>query len=80
MMDSGRIVLDIKGEERDGLTVDGLLEKFSVGVGKELDNDLSLIHIWSRRIGGGSCQAAGRDRPPAGEERCQCRKDENVGA
>ena len=22
----------------------------------------------------------GRDRPPAGEERCQCRKDENVGA
>ena len=43
MMDSGRIVLDIKGEERDGLTVDGLLEKFSVGVGKELDNDRILF-------------------------------------
>ena len=43
MMDSGRIVLDINGEERDGLTVDGLLEKFSVGVGKELDNDRILF-------------------------------------
>ncbi len=43
MMDSGRIVLDIKGPERDGLTVDGLLEKFSVGAGKELDNDRILF-------------------------------------
>jgi putative ABC transport system ATP-binding protein len=43
MMDSGRIVLDISGEERDGLTVDGLLEKFSVGAGKELDNDRILF-------------------------------------
>ncbi len=43
MMDSGRIVLDISGEERDGLTVDGLLEKFSAGVGKELDNDRILF-------------------------------------
>lgn len=43
MMDSGRIVLDIKGEERAGLTVDGLLEKFSVGAGKELDNDRILF-------------------------------------
>lgn len=43
MMDSGRIVLDISGEERAGLTVDGLLEKFSVGAGKELDNDRILF-------------------------------------
>lgn len=43
MMDSGKIVLDIKGPERDGLTVDGLLEKFSVGAGKELDNDRILF-------------------------------------
>lgn len=43
MMDSGKIVLDIKGEERDGLTVDGLLEKFSRGAGKELDNDRILF-------------------------------------
>lgn len=43
MMDGGRIVLDISGEERDGLTVDGLLEKFSVGAGKELDNDRILF-------------------------------------
>ncbi len=43
MMDSGHIVLDIQGEERDGLTVDGLLEKFRVGAGKELDNDRILF-------------------------------------
>lgn len=43
MMDSGRIVLDISGEERNGLTVDGLLEKFSSGAGKELDNDRILF-------------------------------------
>jgi putative ABC transport system ATP-binding protein len=43
MMDSGRIVLDISGEERAGLTVDGLLEKFSAGAGKELDNDRILF-------------------------------------
>lgn len=43
MMDSGRIVLDINGEERAGLTVDGLLEKFSAGAGKALDNDRILF-------------------------------------
>ena len=43
MMDAGRIVLDISGEDRNGLTVDGLLEKFSVGAGKELDNDRILF-------------------------------------
>lgn len=43
MMDSGKIVLDISGEERANLTVDGLLEKFSVGTGKELDNDRILF-------------------------------------
>ena len=43
MMDSGRIILDIEGKERDGLTVDGLLEKFNTGAGKELDNDRILF-------------------------------------
>lgn len=43
MMDSGKIVLDISGEERANLTVDGLLEKFSAGAGKELDNDRILF-------------------------------------
>ena len=43
MMDSGRIVLDISGKERENLTVDGLLEKFSEGVGKQLDNDRILF-------------------------------------
>lgn len=43
MMDSGKIVLDISGEERAGLTVDGLLQKFSAQAGKELDNDRILF-------------------------------------
>ena len=43
MMDSGRIVLDIKGEERKGLTVPDLLERFKAGAGKGLDNDRILL-------------------------------------
>ena len=43
MMDSGRIVLDIKGSERDGLTVPDLLERFKSGAGKGLDNDRILL-------------------------------------
>lgn len=43
MMDSGRIVLDISGKEREGLTVDSLLEKFHAGAGRKLDNDRILL-------------------------------------
>lgn len=43
MMDSGRIVLDISGEERKEITVDGLLQKFNEGAGKALDNDRILF-------------------------------------
>ena len=43
MMDSGRIVLDIGGEERRGLTVPDLLERFKSGTGKGLDNDRILL-------------------------------------
>ena len=43
MMNSGEIVLDIKDEERKGLTVADLLEKFKEGVGAQLDNDRILL-------------------------------------
>jgi putative ABC transport system ATP-binding protein len=43
MMDSGRIVFDVSGEERSQMSVDDLLEKFSVGAGKEFDNDRILL-------------------------------------
>ena len=43
MMDSGRIVLDIGGAERAGLTVDDLLKRFRTGAGKDLDNDRILL-------------------------------------
>ena len=43
MMDSGRIVLDVQGEERKNMTVNDLLEKFKARVGEDLDNDRILL-------------------------------------
>lgn len=43
MMDGGRIVLDVKGEERSRMTVDSLLQKFAEGAGQKLDNDRILL-------------------------------------
>ncbi|MBR1691071.1 MAG: ATP-binding cassette domain-containing protein [Oscillibacter sp.] len=43
MMDGGSIVLDIRGAERQGLTVNDLLERFRSGAGKALDNDRILL-------------------------------------
>lgn len=43
MMDSGRVILDVAGEKRKGLTVDDLLQQFKAGVGKALDNDRMLL-------------------------------------
>ena len=43
MMDSGRIVLDVAGEERANMSVDDLLDRFRIGAGKTLDNDRMLL-------------------------------------
>ena len=43
MMDSGRIVLDVQGEERKNMTVNDLLERFKARVGEDLDNDRILL-------------------------------------
>lgn len=43
MMSAGNIVLDIKGEERAGMTVNDLLNKFRAGTGYALDNDRILL-------------------------------------
>ena len=43
MMDGGRIVFDVKGEQRSRMTVDDLLEKFRESAGKALDNDRILL-------------------------------------
>ena len=43
MMDEGRIVLDLSGEERAQMTVPRLLELFKQAVRKELDNDRMLL-------------------------------------
>lgn len=43
MMDAGRIVLDVSGEERSHMTVEDLLARFKLGAGKTLDNDRILL-------------------------------------
>ena len=43
MMDAGRIVLDVSGAERAGMTVDDLLARFAANAGKSLDNDRILL-------------------------------------
>ena len=43
MMDGGQIILDIAGEERENMTVEGLLEKFRAQAGRALHNDRILL-------------------------------------
>lgn len=43
MMDQGRIVLDVSGEKRKGMTVDDLLHQFEKAAGSKLDNDRILL-------------------------------------
>lgn len=43
MMDSGRVIFDVANEQRNGLTVNDLLEKFKLSVGQNLDNDRMLL-------------------------------------
>lgn len=43
MMDEGRIVLDVKDEEKAGMTTDDLLDQFRIHAGKKLDNDRILL-------------------------------------
>lgn len=43
MMNQGKIIYDVRDEERDGLTVQDLLERFRISAGEELDNDRMLL-------------------------------------
>ncbi len=45
MMDDGKIVFDVEGEERARMSVSDLLEKFRTGAGKNLDNDRILLSM-----------------------------------
>lgn len=44
MMNHGKIILDVSGEERASMTVQDLLDKFKAQAGHELDNDRMLLH------------------------------------
>ena len=43
MMADGRIVLDVSGSQRAGMTVEDLIHRFKAGTGKALDNDRMLL-------------------------------------
>lgn len=43
MMNNGRIIYDVKGEEKKHLTVDDLLVKFEEAAGEKLENDRMLF-------------------------------------
>jgi putative ABC transport system ATP-binding protein len=43
MMHDGKIIMDIKGEERKGVSVEWLIEQFNRKSGTELDNDRMLL-------------------------------------
>ena len=43
MMNEGRIILDIKGEEKKNLTVRDLMDEFVKASGEELTNDRALL-------------------------------------
>ena len=43
MMSDGKIVLDVRDEEREKMTVDDLLLRFREGTGRRLDNDRILL-------------------------------------
>ncbi len=43
MMNAGRIILDVSGEEKKALTVDALLETFAKASGTEFANDRALL-------------------------------------
>ncbi len=44
MMNQGRIILDIRGEEKKKLSVEDLLEKFAAASGESMDNDRMLLN------------------------------------
>lgn len=43
MMHEGRVILDIKGEEKQNLTVEDLLKRFGQASGEEFTNDRALL-------------------------------------
>ena len=43
MLKDGKIILDISGEEKKKLTVEILLEKFTVATGQQFANDRTLL-------------------------------------
>ena len=43
MLDAGRVILDIRGEEKQKLTVQDLLSRFTKASGEEMENDRLLL-------------------------------------
>ena len=44
MLDSGEIILDVSGKERDHMTMDDMIQMYSMKKQKEFDNDRMLLN------------------------------------
>ena len=45
MMDNGRVIYDVEGEERSRLTIHDLTERFRVASGHQMNNDRMLLGV-----------------------------------
>jgi putative ABC transport system ATP-binding protein len=43
MMNAGKVILDVKGEEKKNLTIEALLEMFTKASGAEFASDRALL-------------------------------------
>ena len=43
MLDSGEIILDLSGKERENMTIDDMIKMYSAKKQKEFDNDRILL-------------------------------------
>lgn len=43
MMDAGQVIFDVKGEEKQGLTIEGLLQEFQKRRGVQFENDRAVL-------------------------------------
>ena len=69
MMNAGRIVLDVQGEERAHMTVDDLLARFAAGAGQALDNDRILLSSEARKNRQKNASAPGANLASGGQSR-----------
>lgn len=70
MMNRGTVVLDVSGEERAGMTVQDLLDRFAGNAGREFNNDRILLSAFPKGSARKEAERGerGREERRGGEE------------